>query len=221
MSQGDTIVELTKVVPDGMLVFFPSYELMDKCKEFWQRKHIWNEIEQQKQIFYEPQANDQFQKMINDYYTTIDGNKGAILMAVLRGKVSEGLDFADNYGRAVVIVGVPFAPSKDPKVEFKKEYHQKKYIRNGNTLSGDEWYVSDAIRATNQAVGRGIRHKYDYAAIFLCDDRFFFKPNKKHISYWLQFHLKASHTSFNKTINQVQRFFEKAKEMVIELFFFF
>lgn len=31
-------------------------------------------------------------------------------------QVSEGLDFADHAGRAVVITGLPFATSTDPKV---------------------------------------------------------------------------------------------------------
>ena len=34
---------------------------------------------------------------------------GAIFFAVCRGKVSEGLDFADAAGRAVVITGIPYA----------------------------------------------------------------------------------------------------------------
>ena len=34
--------------------------------------------------------------------------KGAALFAVCRGKVSEGLDFADAKGRAVVITGLYF-----------------------------------------------------------------------------------------------------------------
>ncbi len=37
-------------------------------------------------------------------------------MAVCRGKVSEGLDFANNYGRAVVITGLPYPAAFDPKV---------------------------------------------------------------------------------------------------------
>ena len=43
-------------------------------------------------------------------------------MAVLRGKVSEGLDFADNNGRAVVIIGIPYPPVKDPKIQLKQKY---------------------------------------------------------------------------------------------------
>ena len=31
-------------------------------------------------------------------------------------QVSEGLDFADNNGRAVVITGLPYPPRMDPKV---------------------------------------------------------------------------------------------------------
>lgn len=32
-----------------------------------------------------------------------------------RGKVSEGLDFTDKAGRAVIITGIPYAVKTDPK----------------------------------------------------------------------------------------------------------
>ena len=38
-------------------------------------------------------------------------------------------------------------------------------------LTGEEWYVQQASRAVNQAVGRVIRHRNDYGAIILCDER--------------------------------------------------
>lgn len=43
-------------------------------------------------------------------------------MAVCRGKVSEGLDFANANGRAVLIIGLPFPPLKDPRVMLKQRY---------------------------------------------------------------------------------------------------
>ena len=43
-------------------------------------------------------------------------SSGAVFFAVCRGKVSEGLDFADRAGRAVVITGIPYAMKTDPKV---------------------------------------------------------------------------------------------------------
>ena len=39
----------------------------------------------------------------------------------LRGKVSEGLDFSDRAGRAVVITGIPYAPPNDAKVTLKRQ----------------------------------------------------------------------------------------------------
>jgi hypothetical protein len=43
---------------------------------------------------------------------------------------------------------------------------------NLQVLKGEEWYVQQASRAVNQAVGRVIRHRNDYGAIILCDERF-------------------------------------------------
>lgn len=37
-------------------------------------------------------------------------------------QVSEGLDFADNNGRAVIITGLPFPPRMDPKVVLKMQF---------------------------------------------------------------------------------------------------
>jgi regulator of telomere elongation helicase 1 len=44
------------------------------------------------------------------YYSAVfeDESKGAILMGVCRGRISEGLDFSDNAARAVIIVGIPY-----------------------------------------------------------------------------------------------------------------
>ena len=39
-------------------------------------------------------------------------------------------------------------------------------------LTGEAWYSQQASRAVNQAIGRVIRHRHDYGAIILCDDRF-------------------------------------------------
>lgn len=61
---------------------------------------------------------------MNDYYSRIRDPqyKGAIFMGVCRGKISEGLDFADSNGRAVMIIGLPYPPLKDPKIILKKNY---------------------------------------------------------------------------------------------------
>ena len=41
-----------------------------------------------------------------------DSGRGALLLSVARGKVSEGIDFDHHYGRAVVMFGIPYVYTK-------------------------------------------------------------------------------------------------------------
>lgn len=67
---------------------------------------------------------------MNEYYKKIQdpAYKGAIFMAVCRGKVSEGLDFANANGRAVIITGLPFPPLKDPRIILKQRYLEENRV---------------------------------------------------------------------------------------------
>lgn len=47
-------------------------------------------------------------------------------------------------------------------------------------------YAAQAWRAVNQAIGRVIRHRWDYAAIVLLDERFCADERSVFLSKWLQ-----------------------------------
>lgn len=121
-SLGQTVLNVSRIVPDGLLVFFPSYPLLNQCVNAWQASGLWAEVSRHKPIFVEPRSKDSFTTTMEEFYKSIRDAKGAVFMAVCRGKVSEGLDFADRNGRAVIITGLPFPPLKDPKVILKKRY---------------------------------------------------------------------------------------------------
>ena len=99
---------------------------------------------------------------MSDFYSKVNDptRKGAIFFAVCRGKVSEGLDFADRNGRAVIITGLPFPNVKDPHVVLKRQFLderaalQKKGGIITTRLTGGDWYRQSAYRAVNQAIGR-------------------------------------------------------------------
>lgn len=211
-SLGRTILSFSRVIPDGLLVFFPSYPIMAKCQEMWQSEGIWSSINNIKPIFVEPQRKDTFNTIINDYYSKISdpSTKGACFMAVCRGKVSEGLDFADMNGRAVIITGLPFPPLKDPRIVLKKKYLEELRVKNKEFLSGDEWYSLEATRAVNQAIGRVIRHQHDYGAILLCDTRFNSPKLRNQLSTWLRDYITVS-KRFGETVSEVCRFFKNAE----------
>lgn len=61
--------------------------------------------------------------------------------------MSEGLDFSDRAGRAVVITGIPYAMYKDPKVSRRSKCIQSvaslPVCQHGNELGqvGQPWYI--------------------------------------------------------------------------------
>jgi Rad3-related DNA helicase len=137
-------------------------------------------------LYVEPKSSMELDELLQDYYAVIDAGRRAILFGVCRGKVSEGIDFSNNYARAVIVVGIPFPALKDQQVNLKKRFQDEMCRSVSGCLNGEEWYRQQAYRAINQAVGRCIRHKNDYGAIILCDPRFQNAHVTQHLSKWLR-----------------------------------
>lgn len=65
---------------------------------------------------------------------------GALLIAVCRGKVSEGLDFTDDNARAVVTIGIPFPNIKDLQVTHCAAEHRWGFFFSFRTAIFDASY---------------------------------------------------------------------------------
>jgi Rad3-related DNA helicase len=167
---GRAITRVAEVTPGGILIFFPSYRVMERCHELWQGTGISGEIEKKagKKVFMEPKDPAKYQATMERYYkaifgvdqrkgakagasTKVSGN-GAILMGVCRGRISEGLDFSDNAARCVIVIGIPYPQMTDPKVILKKDYLDRRFRakqQDYQPLSGKDWYGQQATRAVN------------------------------------------------------------------------
>lgn len=44
MDLGQTCLNLYRVTPGGVLVFFPSYPFLKSCMEYWQENGIWDKM---------------------------------------------------------------------------------------------------------------------------------------------------------------------------------
>uniref|UniRef100_A0A8D0DBW1 Regulator of telomere elongation helicase 1 n=1 Tax=Sander lucioperca TaxID=283035 RepID=A0A8D0DBW1_SANLU len=212
-SLGSTVANLSRVVPHGLLVFFPSFPLMEKTLDFWRANGHADRIENVKPMFVEPKGKGNFNEVIDGYYNKVNDptSKGGTFFAVCRGKASEGLDFADTFGRGVVITGLPFPPKMDPRVILKMQFldeMSRKKTPGVKYLSGQEWYRQQAFRAVNQAIGRVIRHKEDYGAILLCDQR----SVQAQLPSWVRPYVRL-YAGFGNVIRDVAQFFRVAQKM--------
>uniref|UniRef100_A0A803XT35 Regulator of telomere elongation helicase 1 n=1 Tax=Meleagris gallopavo TaxID=9103 RepID=A0A803XT35_MELGA len=204
---------LVRVVPHGLLVFFPSYPVMDKSLEYWREHDFAKRIEEVKPMFVEPRNKGSFAEVIDAYYGKIACPKsnGAAFWQC----ASEGLDFADMNGRGVIITGLPFPPRWEPRVVLKMQFlnEMKKSSMGAQYLSGHQWYNQQASRAVNQAIGRVIRHRQDYGAIFLCDDRFTTENVRGKLPSWVRPYVNV-YDNFGHAVRSVSVFFRVAQEIM-------
>ncbi|XP_053375442.1 Fanconi anemia group J protein homolog [Mercenaria mercenaria] len=233
---GDFIYQVCTKVPHGVLCFLPSYRALEKFTDRWRLTGLWSKLASRKRVMVEPRAADRedFDGMMKAFYEVVKGDlyndyldedecndddseiDGALFFAVCRGKVSEGMDFADNNARAVITVGIPFPSIKDVQVKLKREYNDKHRIDRG-LLSGSDWYEIQAFRALNQALGRCIRHRKDWGALIIVDDRFVKRTDKycKSLSRWVRSKVQTFH-AFSDFLGSMSDFTEKmVKEMPI------
>uniref|UniRef100_A0A8B9RQT4 DNA 5'-3' helicase n=1 Tax=Accipiter nisus TaxID=211598 RepID=A0A8B9RQT4_9AVES len=208
---GALLLSVCQTVGQGILCFLPSYKLLDKLKDRWMHTGLWRNLELVKTVIAEPQggAKSDFDELLKIYYDAIKckGEKdGALLIAVCRGKVSEGLDFCDANARAVITIGIPFANVKDLQVELKRKYNDQHKSTRG-LLPGSQWYEIQAYRALNQALGRCIRHRNDWGALILVDDRFRNNPNKyiTGLSKWIRQQIQH-HENFGSALESLHAF---------------
>lgn len=157
-------------------------------------------------------SKSDFEGKLKKFYNAIKAvrtrkakHTGGLFLAVVRGKVSEGLDFADDNARAVISLGIPFPNARDQNVLMKKEYNSKWCKKNG-LMNGDQWYETQAFRALNQGLGRCIRHRDDWGAILIVDCRFATKERyTAAISKWVRQRL-VHHGKFDKAMASLEEF---------------
>ncbi|KAH8114577.1 DNA repair helicase [Phellopilus nigrolimitatus] len=185
---------LVNIVPHGMVVFFPSYSFLESIKEVWTTSGLISRLQKKKQIFYEPLESSEVENVLRDYSlasaTTTVTSKGALIFAVVGAKLSEGLNFADELARAVVLVGLPYpnlaSPELKKRMNFVKDLAKKR--GNGSRVTsnaGSELYENLCMRAVNQSIGRAIRHKNDWASLILVDSRYGSPKVRNKLPAWI------------------------------------
>jgi DNA excision repair protein ERCC-2 len=142
----------------GVLVYFPSYELLEWTKEtmntnsdtlLWEAKGA---------------SQEEVDFLVREF--TSRQGQGRVLCGVVGGRLAEGVDLPADL---VIILGVPFAPPTP---------RQERLIKRLSEAVGDKekaWSFAvtlPAVWKVVQAAGRAVRGPEDSAIILLVDDRY-------------------------------------------------
>ena len=178
---GQLLAGLCGDVPDGMVVFFPSYSYMERTVTTWDELGVLRRVAEHKLLFVETKDVVETTIALDNFRRACDTGRGAVFLSIARGKVAEGIDFDRHYGRCVLNVGVPFQYTQSPVLRTRLEYLLSKFaIREADFLS------FDALRQTAQCVGRVIRSKTDYGIVILADARFARHDKRSKLPGWVQ-----------------------------------
>ncbi|GAB5355246.1 hypothetical protein AAMO2058_000189300 [Amorphochlora amoebiformis] len=218
---GRTILNLSKIIPEGFVIFFPSFGYKDAVAKRWKSTGVANDIGSRKPVLWESRKKspgeilDEYSKLIKEG----ESKKGAILMCVVGGKLSEGINFSDGLARCVAVVGMPYPNSEDPQLKekiawinrrFEKQRDNQQKLSRKNTQkeerAGQEYYENLCMRAVNQSVGRSIRHKGDYASVLLIDERYCNERVSSQLPAWIRARFRAS-KSFGEVFRDTRKFY--------------
>ncbi|PHH59549.1 hypothetical protein CDD81_2880 [Ophiocordyceps australis] len=234
MELGLALLNVCSAVPDGVVVFFPSYIYLDQVIGAWQQQQqqqpsIWERLQSRKSLFRDMKgiSSDNVLQQYSDAIL-IDQNKagkapdnkkksgnGALLLSVVGGTMSEGINFSDGLGRCVVVVGLPYPNAASAEWKAKMEYVES--VTAGSEASrrqaSREFYENACMRAVNQSIGRAIRHRGDYAAIVLVDRRYGNQGIRGKLPGWVRAGLAkdgavASSNMLGGLMGTLRRFFQ-------------
>jgi DNA excision repair protein ERCC-2 len=151
--------KIVSAVPGNSAVFFPSYQLLDEIKQRFETKHT-------RTVFTEHPSftREEREELLTRFRQYKES--GAVLLGVMGGSFSEGIDLPGDELRAVVIVGLPLGR---PDLETKAliDHYQAKF--------GKGWeygYTFPAFNKTLQSAGRCIRTETDRGAVIFLDERY-------------------------------------------------
>lgn len=187
---GSLLIEFAKITPDGMVVFFPSYLYMESIISMWQSMGVLDEVWKHKLILVETPDAQETSLALETYRKACSNGRGAVLLSVARGKVSEGIDFDHHYGRTVLMIDIPFQYTESRILKARLEF-----MRDHFQIKENDFLSFDAMRHAAQCLGRVLRGKDDYGIMVLADRRFARKKNQ--LPKWIAQALNDSDTNLS------------------------
>ncbi len=173
------ISKIKERVHGNLAVFFPSFDVLESVY-----RHMPYEVR-----FIQRREMRSFavEKMIRDFKQGED----SLLFAVMGGSLSEGIDYANNVIKGIIIVGIPL---EKPNLELnaKIEYLNKRFGMKGNEYA----YTIPGIVKAVQASGRAIRSESDRAFIVFMDKRYSWSMYKSIIANFM--HIEEGPNYINK-----------------------
>ena len=161
LALGDALNSVVGEINRNTLIFFPSYAMLNTFKG---SLHVGPSLGIPGRPFY-CESGGLSQKDLMNMVMDFKADRKSIMLAVMGGRVSEGIDFPGKELELVILVGIPY-PKPTAKHRSLFEYYERNYGR------GWEYTVlAPATRKLLQSIGRLIRTERDRGVALILDRR--------------------------------------------------
>jgi len=178
---GKLLLDIAATVPDGVVAFFTSYSYMQQVVREWHALGILKRVLEHKLVFIETTDVLETTMALENFKRACDCGRGAVFLSIARGKVAEGVDFDRHYGRAVLLLGVPFQYTLGRVLRARLEF-----LRDTCAIDEADFLTFDAIRQAAQCAGRVIRGKTDYGIVVFADKRYNRADKRDKLPGWIR-----------------------------------
>ncbi len=160
----DQVLSMTR--SRNAAIFFPSFDLMGEVlgnQELEDGSTLPAHMDTGREFFIERRGSPQAEVM--ELASSFKNSSGGVLVSVLGGRLSEGMDFPGRSLEMVVIVGIPY-PKPNARQRALSAFYDIKFGK------GWEYTVhAPAARRLMQAVGRMIRSEEERGFAIILDKR--------------------------------------------------
>eukprot|EP00963_Diacronema_lutheri_P011162 scaffold1328_cov375-Pavlova_lutheri.AAC.13 len=212
---GGVLASISAHVPGGLVVFFPSYAYEAEVYARWSASGFLSKLKEKKKVIREPRTAADVDKVLEVYGAAAKA-EGAILLCIIGGKMSEGINFSDDMGRCVLVVGLPYPNPHSLEVKEKIKYLEREHQGLSMvTKKRMEYLENICMKSVNQSIGRAIRHKLDYATIILADSRWSLQQGGSRkapvhkLSSWIRDSLVPVPGDFKNALQMLDDFFAR------------
>ena len=184
---GRLLVEAAALVPDGVVVYFASYSLMQLVLRAWASSELLRAVTAHKLVFVESCDVIETTRALESYKRACDAGRGAVFLSSCRSKVARGVAFDGHYARAVLVLGFPFVDLDSAVVRARLEW-----LRATHGLTEKEFVSFDAMRHAAYCAGSALHGKTDYGVVILADRRFAEPDRCAKLPSWIQHFLPSA-----------------------------
>lgn len=146
----------------GILLFVQSKQVLNQLKNHLKNKKSVTDL---KIFTFEGTIK------LEEYKKIIRKDKKIVMVCIMNGIFSEGINFNDELCRVLIICGIPLPIPTEEVLLIERH-------------KGKEYFISKGMQIVNQTIGRAVRTINDYSYVLLLDKRFIKYKDK--LSKWME-----------------------------------